>query len=39
MTLRHAMGREMGGRVRIRNTCTPWLIHVNVWQNPPNIVK
>jgi len=21
------------------NTCTPWLIHVNVWQKPPQYCK
>ena len=24
---------EEGGGFRMGDTCTPWLIHVNVWQN------
>ena len=32
-------GREMGGGFRMGDTCTPWLIHVSVWQNHYNIVK
>ena len=31
MTLRDGMGREVGGRTHVH----PWLIHVNVWQKPP----
>ena len=30
---RDGMGREEGGGIRMGNTCNPWLIHVNVWQN------
>ena len=33
------MGREEGGGFRIGNMCTPWQIHVDVWQNQYNIVK
>ena len=33
------MEREVGGGFRIGNTCTPWQIHVDVWQNQYNIVK
>ena len=33
------MGREVEGRVRMGNTCTPMLIHVNVWQKPPQYCK
>ena len=39
MTLRDGIGREVGGGFRMENTCTPWLIHVNVWQNPPQYCK
>ena len=34
MTLRDGIGREVGGGSRIRETCTPWLIYVSVWQKP-----
>ena len=34
MTQRDGMGREVGREFKIGNTCTPWLIHVNVWQKP-----
>ena len=37
MTLRDGMGREVGGGFRMGNTCT--LIHINVWQNPPQYCK
>ena len=37
--LRDEMGREVGGRIRMRNTCTAMLIHVNVWQKPPQYCK
>ena len=32
---------DRGGRVgfRMGNTCSPWRIHVDVWQNQYNIVK
>ena len=33
-TQRDGMGREVGGGFRMGDTCTPWLIHVNVWQKP-----
>ena len=36
MTLSDEMGREVGRRVRMGN---PWLIHVNVWQKPPQCFK
>ena len=39
MTQRDAMGREVGGGFRVGDTCTPWLIHVSVWQHHYNIVK
>ena len=29
------MGREVGGRVRMGTHVRPWLIHVSVWQKPP----
>ena len=32
MTLRDGRGKEVGGGFRMGNTCTPMLIHVNVWQ-------
>ena len=35
MTLRDGMGREVGGRVRMGTHVHTWLIHVNVWQKPP----
>ena len=36
MTLRDGMEREVGGRVRMGNTCTP---DVNVWQKTPQYCK
>ena len=39
ITQRDGVGREVGGEFRMGNTCTPWLIHVNVWQNQYNIIK
>ena len=39
MTQRDGMGREDGGGFRMGNTCIPWWIHVDVWQNQYNIVK
>ena len=39
MTLRDGMVREVRGRIRMGNTCTPWLIHVNVWQKLPQYCK
>ena len=38
-TQRDGMGREVGEGFRMRNTCIPWQIHVDVWQNQYNIVK
>ena len=32
-------GEGGGGVFRIGNTCYPWQIHVDVWQNQYNIVK
>ena len=35
-TQRDGMGREVGGGFQDRGThVNPWLIHVNVWQKPP----
>ena len=39
MTQRDGMGREVGGGLRMGNTCTPWRMHVDVWQNQYNTVK
>ena len=34
------MGRKVGGGAAGRGTHVhPWLIHVNVWQNPPQYCK
>ena len=33
-TLRDGMGREVGGGSGWETHVHPWLIHVNVWQNP-----
>ena len=35
MTLRDGMGREVGEGLRLETHVHPWLIHVNVWQKPP----
>ena len=33
---RDGVGREVGGGVQDAGTCVhPWLIHVDVWQKPP----
>ena len=32
------MGREEGGGFRMGNTCIPWWIHFDIWQNQYNIV-
>ena len=32
-------GREVGGGSGWRAHVHPWWVHVNVWQNPYNIVK
>ena len=39
MTLRDGMGREVGGGFRMGTHVHPWLIHVNVWQKPPQYCK
>jgi len=39
MTQRDGMGKEVGEGFRMGNMCTPWRIHVDVWQNQYNIVK
>ena len=39
MTLRDGMGREVGGEFRTGVHVHPWLIHVNVWQKPPQYCK
>ena len=39
MTQRDVVGREVGGGFMFGNACTPWWIHVNVWQNQYSIVK
>ena len=39
MTQRDDMGREMGGGFRVGKSCTPVVVHVNVWQNKYSIVK
>ena len=39
MTWSDGTGREVGRRFRMGNTCTPWQIHVDIWQNQYNIVK
>ena len=39
-TQRDGRGREVGGGVQDRGTHVhPWLIHVNVWQKPPQYCK
>ena len=39
MTQRDGMGREVGGDIRMGNTCKSMLIPVNVWQKPPQYYK
>ena len=39
MTQRDDMGKVVGGGFRIGDSCTPWQIHVSVWQNQYSIVK
>ena len=39
MTLRDRMGREVGGGSGWGTHAHPWLIHVNVWQKPPQYCK
>ena len=39
MTQKGGMGMEVGGGVRMRNTCTPMADSCNAWQNYYNIVK
>ena len=38
-TERDGMGREVGGGFRMGAHVHPWLIHVNVWQKPPQYLK
>ena len=38
-TLRDGMGREVEGGFRMGTHIHPWLIHVNVWQKPPQYCK
>ena len=33
------MGREVGGGFRMGTRVHPWLIHVSVWQKPPQYYK
>ena len=39
MTLRDGMGKEVEGGSGWGTHVHPWLIHVNVWQNPPQYCK
>ena len=39
MTQRDGMGREEGGGSGWGTHVNPWLIHVNVWQNPLQYCK
>ena len=39
MTLRDGIVREVGGGSGCRTHVHPWLIHVNVWQNPLQYCK
>ena len=39
MTLRDGMGRVVGGGSGWGTHVHPWLIHVNVWQKPPQYCK
>ena len=39
MTQRDGMGREVGGGSGWGTCVHPWQMHVDVWQNPYNIVK
>ena len=39
MTQRDQMGRELGGGIRMGNTCKSIAIHVNVWQKPLQYCK
>ena len=39
MTQRDGMGRKVGGGFRMGTHVNPWLIHVNVWQNPLQYCK
>ena len=38
-TQRYRIEREVGGGIGMGNNITPWLIHVNVWQNPLQYCK
>ena len=39
LTLKDGMGREVGGRVRMGNTCTPMADSLNVCQKPLQYCK
>ena len=39
MTLRDGMGREVGGKVRMANTCTPMADSCECMAKPSHIVK
>ena len=39
MTWRDGTRKEVGGGFRMGKTCTPVVVHVDVWQNQYNIVK
>ena len=39
VTLKDRMGREVGGKVRMETHVHQRLIHVNVWQKPPQYCK
>ena len=39
MTLRDGIGRDVGGGSGWGTHVHPWLIHVNVWQKPPQYCK
>ena len=39
MTMKDGMGREVGGGSGWGTRVHPWLIHVNVWQKPPQYCK
>jgi len=39
MTLRDGKGRELGAGLGWGTYVYPWLIHVNVWQNPLQYCK
>jgi len=39
MTLRDGIGKEVGGGLGWGTRVHLWLIHVNVWQKPPQYYK